>query len=172
MAISNAEAQRRWRQRQKEKRHEDRKQSESSHWYVQGDFQSYLHDHPDWSEFELPLDLMGLPTPTFQDGTPETASGMVIDPDDPNNAALFKAMGRADVFVGLLLEAATVLARRVNEFKLKEIGDRIQEIEAAEWKDPAAKKQALNDIVRLTKMQDQLSKQVRITLPQWKVTGE
>jgi hypothetical protein len=115
---------------------------------------------------------MELPTPTFQDGTPKTASGMVIDPDDPNNAALFKSMGRADVFVGLLLEAATVLARRVNEFKLKEISDRIQEIEAAEWKDPASKKQALNDVVRLTKMQDQLSKQVRITLPQWKATGE
>ncbi|WP_165351268.1 hypothetical protein, partial [Ciceribacter ferrooxidans] len=85
----------------------------------------------------------------------------------PHHAALFKSMGRADVFVGLLLEAATVLARRVNEFKLKEIGERIQEIEASEWTDPAAKKQALSDMVRLTKMRDQLSKQVRINLPQW-----
>jgi len=172
MALSNAEKVRAYRERQKAKKQDDLKQSESSHWYVQGNFQSYLTDHPDWSEFELPLDLMGLPTPTFRDGMPETASGTVIDPEDPNHAALFKAMGRADVFVGLLLEAATVLAQRVNEFKLKEIGNRIQEIEAAEWKDPAAKKQAVNDIVRLTKMQDQLSKQVRITLPQWKVTGD
>lgn len=172
MVISNAEAQRRWRQRKREKREEDRKQAEASHWYVKDQFQTYLENHADWSEFEIPLDIMGLQTPTFRDGAPETATGSYIDPNDPNNAALFKGMGRADVFVGLFIEAATVLARRLNEFKLKEISERIQEIEAGEWNDPAAKKQALSDIVRLNKMRDQLSKQVRITLPEWKVTGE
>lgn len=172
MALSNAEKVRAYRERQKAKREDDRKRSEASHWYVKGDFQSFLNEHPDWSEFELPLDLMGLNPPHFRDGTPTTATGLEIDPEDPHHAALFKGMGRADVIVGLLLEAATVLARRVNEFKLKEIGERIQEIEAWEWTDPAAKKQALNDMVRLTKMRDQLSKQVRINLPQWKVTGE
>lgn len=163
---------REFRERQKAKEEADRKKAESSHWYVKGDFQTFIDEHPDWSELSLPLDLMGLETPVFIDGEPKTATNLWFDPEDDNDAQFYKTMGRADIFVGLLLESATALARFVNEFKLKEIESRIKEIEAAELTDPAAKKQALKDIVRLNKMRDQLDKQVRVNLPQWKVTGE
>ncbi|MDP8251487.1 hypothetical protein [Pseudochrobactrum saccharolyticum] len=172
MAKTPAEYQRAYRERQKAKEDAKLKQAENSHWYITGDFQTFLTDHPDSDEFKHPLDLMGLEAPEFVDGEPKTATNLSFDLEDKNDAQFYKAMGRADIFVGLLIESTTALARFVNEFKLKEIESRIKEIEAAELTDPAAKKQALKDIVRLNKMRDQLSKQVRITLPQWKVTGE
>jgi phosphoenolpyruvate synthase/pyruvate phosphate dikinase len=171
MALTNAEKVRAYREREKAKREEERKQAEASHWYVKGDFQTFLDNHPDWDEFELPLDLMGLAAPTFKDGEPVTATGLLMDAEDPTQAAFFKSMGRADVFVGLFIESAVSLARRVNEFKLKEIAERVQELEA-DLDDPTTRKQALKDIVRLNRMRDQLLKDIRITFPQWKVTGE
>lgn len=172
MAKTPAEYQRAYRERQKAKEDAKLKQAEGSHWYITSDFQTFLNDHPDSDEFKLPLDLMGLEAPEFVDGEPKTATNLSFDLEDKNDAQFYKAMGRADIFVGLLIESTTALARFVNEFKLKEIDSRIEEIEASELTDPTAKKQALKDIVRLNKMRDQLSKQVRITLPQWKVTGE
>lgn len=172
MALSNAEKVRAYRERQKVKEKAELKQPDKSHWYITGDFQTFLNQHPDSDEFKLPLDLMGLEAPEFIDGEPKTATNLWFDPDNEDDAQYYEAMGRADVFVGLLIESTTALARFVNEFKLKEIDSRIKEIEAAELTDPKAKKQALKDIVRLNKMRDQLTKQVRITLPQWKVTGE
>ncbi|NSZ00619.1 hypothetical protein G6M70_05990 [Agrobacterium tumefaciens] len=172
MAISNAEAQKRWRLRQKEKREMSRKKAEASHWYAKADFQSFLENHPDADEFNLPLDLMNITPPVFVDGEPATTTGLHLDSENEDDAPYFKAMGRADVFVGLFIESAVALAKLVNEFKLKEIDDRIKEIEAAKFADQAEWKEALNDIVRLNRMRDQLSKQVRVVLPQWKVTGD
>ncbi|AWX93776.1 hypothetical protein DPM13_14035 [Paracoccus mutanolyticus] len=51
------------------------------------------------------------------------------------------------------------------------IKQRLQEIEERDLSDPEAKRAAMQEATRLNKMLDQLDKQVRITLPQWKVTG-
>lgn len=49
-----------------------------------------------------------------------------------------------------------------------EIRLRIAEIEQADLSDLVARKAALAQIVRLTKLMDQLDKQVRWTFKQWK----
>lgn len=97
---------------------------------------------------------------TDPDWSPET--------DGPNRGAL----GRAERMVGLYLDAATTLAGYVNRYKVQEINARIAEFEAVDLAAPETRKQAVADIVRLTKFRDQLSKQARISLPQWKVKGE
>lgn len=82
------------------------------------------------------------------------------------------ALGRAERMVGQYLDAASTLAGYINRYKLNEIDSRIAELEAADLSHPDARKQALAESVRLTKYRDQLQKQVRWTLPQWKVKGE
>ncbi|MDX0834004.1 hypothetical protein GOD82_29755 [Sinorhizobium medicae] len=96
------------------------------------------------------------------------------DPEhDPENDGPYRgSIGRAERMVGMLLDAASELAAIINRYKRKEISDQIQEIETCDLSDPDARRQALADIVRLQKMLDQLDKQVRWSLPQWKVTGE
>lgn len=93
-----------------------------------------------------------------------------LEDEDKQRAA--NSLGKAEFLLDVLEDIATTLAARLNEYKRKEIGDRIQDIEASDLSDPTTKKKALSDIVRLQKMLDQLDKQVRWTLPEWKVIGE
>ena len=88
--------------------------------------------------------------------------------EGPNRGSI----GAAERMVGVFLDAAVQMASYINDYKTEEIGWRIDELEDADLSDPAAKKQALADIVKLTKYRDQLEKQVRWSLPQWKVKGE
>lgn len=88
--------------------------------------------------------------------------------EGPNRGAI----GCAERAVDVLLDAAVELASLINTYKSEQFKSRIAELEAADLSGPEARKQALADIVRLTKYRDQLSKQVRWTLPQWKVKGE
>ncbi len=82
-----------------------------------------------------------------------------------------RSLGRAEVMVTALIEAAQDLAGFVADYKRQEINARLAEIEASDLSAPEAKKAALQDAARLNKMLDQLEKQVRWTFPQWKVTG-
>ncbi|WP_137111953.1 hypothetical protein [Rhodobacter sp. SY28-1] len=82
-----------------------------------------------------------------------------------------RSLGRAEVMVAALIEAAQDLAGFVADYKRQEINARLAEIEASDLSAPEAKKAALQDAARLNKMLDQLDKQVRWTFPQWKVTG-
>ena len=70
-----------------------------------------------------------------------------------------------------MLASALLLAHIVNDYKSGELRARIAEIEQSDLSDPEARRSALADIVRLQKMLDQLSKQVRRALPEWKVKG-
>ncbi|MCF6370967.1 hypothetical protein [Rhizobium halophilum] len=88
--------------------------------------------------------------------------------DGPNRGSI----GRAERIVGLLLDAAGALAGQINQYKTDEINARITELEQADLNDPDVRKQALADIVTLTKIRDQLQKQVRWTLPQWRVKSD
>lgn len=88
--------------------------------------------------------------------------------EGPNRGAI----GCAERALHALLAASSDLAHLIHEYKLGQFNARIAELEASDLTDPDARKQALADIVRLTKYRDQLSKQVRWTVPQWKVKGE
>lgn len=124
------------------------------------------------SDFEDPLAFVGIPVPKFIDDrgiedfthySPELAAETI----QPNRGSL----GRAEVMITALTEAAETLAFYVNAYKRAEIKARLAEIEASDLSEPTAKKAALKEAARLNKMLDQLDKQVRWTFPQWKVTG-
>ncbi|MCW1919959.1 hypothetical protein NX862_14455 [Rhodobacter sp. KR11] len=129
----------------------------------------YLSD----TDFDLYLALAGVEAPTFDDDRgPEefVLNGATVGVHEPFPGAA-GSLGRAEVMVGCLLDAAAELASLVGEYKTLEIKARLAEIEASDLSDTETKKAALKEATRLNKMLDQLNKQVRWTLPQWKVTG-
>jgi hypothetical protein len=119
-----------------------------------------------WEVLDWYLETAGIAIPDYAaagDSDPEWK-----EEDGPNRGSI----GRAERIVGLLLDAASALAGQINQYKTDEINARIAELEKADLSDPDVRKQALADIVTLTKIRDQLQKQVRWTLPQWKVRGD
>ena len=174
MTNANAEAQRRWRQRQKEKRKTDlRKVGANKTEVFRLPFYKFFEGEDYVSTFEHPLALAGIKAPEFiDDKGPEgfALNDVAAGVDDPFAGAT-GSLGRAEVMVGCLIDAAVSLASLTNEYKRQEIKTRLAEIEASDLSEPAVKKAALQDAARLHKMLEQLDKQVRWTFPQWKVTG-
>ncbi|GGA82929.1 hypothetical protein GCM10011385_41410 [Nitratireductor aestuarii] len=163
MALSNAERQRRHYEKQKEAR---KKPGDITAALQTTPFFEFYGEHPDTDSFELPLQLANLNVPVFAD------DGPAVFPPEVHGLDLPKAdnsIERAELIVASLIDAAAGLASIINEYKRKEIVDRIDEIETGDLTTPEARKQALNDIVQLKRMLQQLDKQVRWTFPQWKV---
>ena len=168
MALSNAEIQKQWRERQKAKR---QKATDAASNDLRRPFHAWLAaNRVNWDEFVIPLDIAGIRPPEFEDDRdPSSASGEI---DSDIYAGKRGSIARAELTVDCLLEAARALAEHVNAYKREEIDARIEEFENANLTDPATRKDALTDIVRLTRARDRLDKQVRYTLPEWKVQGE
>lgn len=136
-------------------------------------FFEWLPDHfADESDFADNFELIGVPAPAFKDDL-GIEHHTFYSPDSAKNFVELnmRSLGRAEVIVTALIEAAQDLAAHVADYKRGEIRARLAEIEAADLSEPEAKKAALKEASRLNKMLDQLEKQVRYTFPQWKVTG-
>ena len=127
------------------------------------------------NDFAYYFDEMGLAAPDYEnDSGPEAFSQDVFPPEMLHEIFPDLSHGslrRADMMIGSLVEAASSLAAAVGQYKRNEIKARLAEIEAADLSDPETKRAALKDAARLNKMLEQLDKQVRLTFPQWKVTG-
>jgi hypothetical protein len=165
MALTPAEKQRRYRERKEAKLAAE---AESAGIFIRP-FSDFYADN--WnSELEFYFDVMGFKAPDFDDDSGIKPLTESLDAEDVEKAA--NSLGKAEMIISCLLDAAGELARSVKQYKAEEINARIAELEARDLSDPEAKKQALADIVRLTKYRDQLEKQVRWSLPQWKVKGE
>lgn len=169
MAMSPAEKQRAYRERQKK---QVTRESLALADLFKKPFYPMMDDANYWSEFNMALGLVGVTNIAFADdsGPEEHADPHVIEGvEDPFNGAS-RSLGRAEVMIDCLSGAAFTLATAVNTYKRNEIKARLAEIEASDLSDPKIKKAALKDVARLTKMLDQLDKQVRWTFPAWKVT--
>ncbi|MCB5409165.1 hypothetical protein [Pseudogemmobacter faecipullorum] len=176
MVLSNAEKVRRYRERQKQKLEEESRLTSTGNdfkrpfWLALGnELSSYQND------FYAYFEQTGIDAPEFtNDDGPEAfapdhypANQLAeIFPDLSNGS-----LRRVEEMIGSLKEATETLAGAVNHYKRNEIKARLAEIEASDLSEPEAKKAALKEAARLNKMLDQLDKQVRITFPQWKVTG-
>lgn len=174
MALSPAEKSRRWREREKQKRQDALKKGATP---ALATFRTPFYELFGGSghdlDFELALALAGIPAPEFEDDSgPEVFAlrDATVGVDDPFGGAK-GALGRAEVMVGCLIDAAVSLAALVNEYKRTEIRTRIREIEESDLSDPQVRRAAFKEVTRLNKMLDQLSKQVRWTFPQWKEPG-
>lgn len=180
MALTNAEIQKAWRERQKAKKVEALKAADSAAVaaIMRSPFFEYFDNHGEELTFRMCMDTAGIEPPDFNDDSaPQSATGGIeeIFEENPENSVYHgqtNSLARAEIMVGQLIDAAASLARIVNDYKRDEIDVRIAEIEQADMSDAAAKKKAFADMARLKKMRDQLDKQVRWTFPQWKVMGE
>lgn len=164
MAMTAAERKRLQREREKAKALELSHEADA---YLKQPFDEWMGEN--WhNRVTHDLDLVGLDPHIQFPGEGNT------DPfwrEEWNEGPNRGAIGCAERAVGVLLDAAVELAALINTYKTEQFNARIAELEAANLSDPDAKKQALADIVRLTNYRDQLSKQVRWSLPQWKVKG-
>ncbi|MNL72983.1 hypothetical protein D3C87_1983840 [compost metagenome] len=73
--------------------------------------------------------------------------------------------------VDYLLAALSQMTIAINAYKVEQLNARIAELENADLSEEGARKAALANIVRLTRMKEHLDKTVRVSLPQWKVKG-
>lgn len=169
MAKSPAERQRDYMKRKKQKEARD-SVTVANVYHLP--FHQFAEDYLDTQGFGFYFHCIGLEPPRFEDD--RGPLDYVIDraafrDDDIFNGAT-GSLGRAETMVGSLVSAAVELALCINQYKSAEINARLKELEASDLTDQAARKVAFAEIARLNKMQDQLTKEVRLTFPQWKVT--
>ncbi|MGA0539039.1 hypothetical protein [Neotabrizicola sp. VNH66] len=172
MALSQAEMQRQYRKRLKEKAKLANLAAADETFRLP--FCEFFNESG--SSVAETLAIGGMYAPVFDDDRGPRPHGVngVFDhnhDDDPALDDSVRSLGRAELVIETLIDAAAEFAAKVNEYKRQEIKARLAEIEASDLSEPEAKKAALKDAARLNKMLDQLDKQVRWTFPQWKVTG-
>ncbi len=119
---------------------------------------------------------MGLEPPTFEDDRgPEAFASDVCFRTDEDRDDAFQgyagSIGRAEVMVDYLLDAAVELADVISRYKKVALKVRRAEIEAADLSDPDKRREELDAITRIARIEEVLDKNVRRTLPQWKVKG-
>lgn len=178
MALSNAEKVRRYRERQKTKKHEElKKPTVDSTTFRRPFFEFFPIDEQVGSQYAQALELAGIQPPVFDDDSGPEASTLDDLRDDveeggvcnPFGRSKGTSLGRAEVLVGCLLDAASDLSAWINDYKKSEIMSRLHELEASELSDVAERRAAFAQIKELNRMLDELGKTTRWPLPQWRV---
>lgn len=176
MALSNAEKVRRYRERQKAKKQEELKQPTTpSRLFQTPFFEFFPFDEQASSQYCQSLELAGIEPQFFKDDSgPEvtTLDDLSDERLDPFGELKGSSLGKAEVLIWCLINAAHGLAVWVNAYKKSEIKARIAEIEASDLSDPEAKQQAFGEVAKLMKLLEQLDKQVRWSFPTWKVADD
>lgn len=121
----------------------------------------------------LCYDGMNRVAPDFSvDTDPVSFTGQFVYPTTEEGDPSYRgALGRAELEVELLLEAARTLATLLNRYKRAVIDQRIAAIEAEDLQDPATRRERLAEIVTLNKALERLDKSVRTDVPQWQLRG-
>jgi hypothetical protein len=129
----------------------------------------------DWEAAEHDINAAGMSMPGFEDNSgPKSFDGEVekgASKDWHPYPGYQGSIGRAESMVDYLVDALSQMTAAINAYKLEQLNARILELEDADLSSDDARKAALADIVRLSKMKEHLGKTVRISLPQWKVKG-
>lgn len=166
MALTPAQKQKAYRDRQ---RANERAAEDCTYPYLRETFAEFLQHEANYSNVEICLGLAGIEAPLFVDdrGPDQFAfSECTAGVDNPFPGAR-GSIGRAEVIIDQLIDAANELAAVVNTYKTCEIDKRLAELQDPNVSDRST---AIEEAVTLNKMKDQLSKRVRRSFPQWKVT--
>lgn len=184
MALSSAEKVRRFRERRKERREANLKTPEApallevmrTPFFEWAEANNVFHYT---SDLAIALNTAGLPTPQFSDDSPgKSFDGAIEGVHEQIGAAspyelAGNSLGRAEIMVASLIDAARHLAEAINSYKRAQISQARAEIDSStDFSDANAREQAFKAVVSFAEMESQLFKEVRITLPQWKATGE
>ena len=178
MPLSNAEKVRRYRERQKAKKQEELKQpAPPSDAFKRPFFEFFPVEEQLGAAYTQSLELAGMQPLLFEDDTgPETSTlDALEDPLEDGGASnpfgdqKGSSLGKAEVIIGCLLDAATDLAGWVNAYKKSEISARIAEIEASDLSDPETRSAAFVKVAELKRLLEEVDKTIRWSMPQWKV---
>ena len=177
MALSNAEKVRRYRERQKTKKQEELKQpTPQSDLFRLPFFEFFPDEEQVGSQYVQSLELAGVQPLLFQDDSGPELSTLDDLSDDhersgfsnPFGDSKGSSLGKAEVLISCLLDAASDLAFQVNAYKKAEINKRIVEIETFDLSDAEAKRAAFAEMVELKSMLEALDKEIRWPIPVWK----
>lgn len=143
--------------------------------YLSQPFHVWAENDPNDSEFIIPWELIGLESPTFDDDRGPAVFSTHPFGDQAEHDEYFAgfkgSVGRAELMAGLLIEAGHALASSINSFKCQELQSRFAALEAEDLSDPVRRKAALAEGAQISRLQDELKKNVRYTIPQWVVKG-
>ena len=118
-------------------------------------------------------DGMNRSPPDFSDEhDPTSKTGAFVFPTNEDGEPSYSgSLGRAELEVDLLIEAAKTLAHLLNDYKRSVIRDRLAQIETLELDDVASRGALLSEIVMLNKALERLDRSVRADIPQWQLRG-
>lgn len=142
--------------------------------FLKTPFYKHLENDGNWSSVELCFDLLGIAPPLFEDdrGPEEFADSACFSTDEDRTEAFQsseKSIGRAEVMVDILLDAAMELSGIINTYKSQELQKRREELERSDLSEPARRSEALEASAELARLQDELDKNVRRTFKTWRV---
>ncbi|VVT16314.1 conserved hypothetical protein [Roseovarius sp. EC-HK134] len=155
-------------------RRELARQMDATYPYLKVPFFEYLSEDGNWTSVQLCFDLMGFEPPFFEDDRgPADVAGEDCFDDEEQRIETFKSseksIGRAEVMMDLLLDAAMELSGIINSYKQGELQKRRQELEQADLSDPEQRSMALQDAAEIARLQEELQKNVRRTFQTWRV---
>lgn len=170
MAMTNAERQRRYREKQLATR---RDQKDSADRYLKRSFATFFlaeieDDAGDWSSVQQTFALAGVTLPDFERNEWPEYDEFELEGSGTENRL---SLGKAEMLADAMQDGLRVLAEKISRFKREEVEARITELEAAEPSDAAARKQALDDIVELNRIKARLAKKARLTFPEYEIKG-
>ena len=175
MAMTNAEKVRAFRNRQRKAKEAKKRQTQGQTMpdILISPFHAFFERDGNTSDFEQVFDMMGIDAPVFDDDSgPKSLTGYfetVPELRATTFAASARSLDRAEIMIGGLLDAATALAGIVRAYKLTEIATRIEEITDGDLSDPAKKQSAIDRIIALNKLREELEREIRWPVPQWRV---
>lgn len=168
MALSAAERKRRQRERQAQER---AAQLDAVVPYLRKPFFEYLKEHESgWFNVEFNFAHMGIEAPEFVDD-----SGPV-PPEGAGEMDIFRgrdgSIGRAEVMIEHMLDAAIELAQLVNDYKSEAVSNRMSELVKADLGNEPQKRAAIEEAVKLEELRKRLQRKYRLNIPSWSVRGE
>ena len=144
---------------------------EGTHAYLKEPFFEDPVLEANYSNVTLALELIGIEAPTFEDDSSPSEHALdeaIAGVENPFPGAQ-GSIGRAEVMIDCLLDAASEMAAIVNAYKRRELQKRISEI----YNDDTLNKSETVEVVSvLNGKLNQLTKQVRRPFPRWRVTGQ
>ncbi|MEQ8400511.1 MAG: hypothetical protein RIE24_03615 [Silicimonas sp.] len=167
MALTPAEKQKAYRERELAER---RAAPDSAYPYLRETFSEFLEREGNYQNVEIALGLAGFEAPLIDDERDPEAFALeevIAGVDNPFPGSK-GALGRAQVIIECLIDAASELANVVNNYEREQLKARLAELGSSDTTDRTT---AIDEAVKLNKMLDLLKKRVRKDFPQWKVTG-
>jgi hypothetical protein len=174
MALSAKERKRRQLERERDER---RKMEDSCSPYLETPFFEFVNDHPDWSNAQFLLEVIGLQPPSFSDDSgPHDHVNESLAFDEETTDHSFEgftrtSVGRAEAIAGFLIACGTMLARLVNEYKREELERRLQMIQAQDVSDPKARAKLFEEAIHIGKLLEELKKNTRQDVPMYQLKG-